>query len=319
MSQNILVVIEAIDGDVKKSALEAISYGAHIAATWSSENCVLIIGQTDKISVLGRCGAQKVIQVSNTISVADSQAWTNCISEVASQHQASIIIMPQNSSSKSIAGRLSIKLNAGCMIGANSLPVIQGNSMTISRSAFAGKATAYLRSNAPVIITLAQGACPIKNDGGDAVVTQVNADSSPSIKVLEVNRITGKTPLPEADLVVSGGRGLKDPSNWGILEELANALDATTACSRPVADAHWRPHYEHVGQTGIAIKPSLYIAIGISGAIQHLAGVNNSKVIVVINKDPEAPFFKAADYGVCADLFDIVPKLTEEIKKIKSK
>ena len=160
--KNILVVIEAIDGDVKKSALEAISYGAHIAATWSSENCVLIIGQTDKNFCLRAMWSSKVIQVSNTISVADSQAWTNCISEVASQHQASIIIMPQNSSSKSIAGRLSIKLNAGCMIGANSLPVIQGNSMTISRSAFAGKATAYLRSNAPVIITLAQGLVLLK-------------------------------------------------------------------------------------------------------------------------------------------------------------
>ena len=161
--------------------------------------------------------------------------------------------------------------------------------------------------------------CPISTSGSEVDVEQINNAILSKIKVLDVNRVTGKIPLPEAELVVSGGRGLKDPSNWGIIEDLANVLGATTACSRPVADSHWRPHYEHVGQTGIAIKPNLYIAVGISGAIQHLAGVNSSKVIVVINKDPEAPFFKAADYGVCADLFDVVPRLTEEIKKVKAK
>jgi electron transfer flavoprotein alpha subunit len=138
------------------------------------------------------------------------------------------------------------------------------------------------------------------------------------VKIKEVQRVSGQTPLPEADKVVSAGRGLKGPENWGIIEDLAEALGATTACSRPVADAHWRPHHEHVGQTGIAIRPNLYFAIGISGAIQHLAGVNNSKVIVAINKDPEAPFFKAADYGVVGDLFEIVPKLTEAVKKFKA-
>lgn len=141
---------------------------------------------------------------------------------------------------------------------------------------------------------------------------------APKVKVLDVKRVEGKTPLPEAEVVVSAGRGMKGPENWGIIEDLADALGATTACSRPVADSDWRPHHEHVGQTGIAIRPNLYIAAGISGAIQHLAGVNNSKTIVVINKDPEAPFFKAADYGVVGDLFEVVPKLTEAVKKFKA-
>jgi electron transfer flavoprotein alpha subunit len=155
--------------------------------------------------------------------------------------------------------------------------------------------------------------------GEAATVEQLSiAVPDSKVKVISVDRVEGTTPLPEAELVVSGGRGLKGPENWSVLEDLANALGATTACSRPVADTGWRPHHEHVGQTGIAIRPNLYIAMGISGAIQHLAGVNNSKTIVVINKDPEAPFFKAADYGVVADLFEVVPKLTEAVKKFKA-
>ncbi len=155
---------------------------------------------------------------------------------------------------------------------------------------------------------------------GSAAAVETLAITVPAsrVKVKSVSRIEGIVPLPEAELVVSAGRGMKGPENWGIVEDLANVLGATTACSRPVADVHWRPHHEHVGQTGIAIRPNLYIAIGISGAIQHLAGVNNSKTIVVINKDPEAPFFKAADYGVVGDLFEVVPKLTEAFKKFKA-
>ena len=153
---------------------------------------------------------------------------------------------------------------------------------------------------------------------GQGTVEIMNLEVPDSVtEVIERKTVTGKTPLPEAELVVSAGRGMKGPENWGIIEELADVLGATTACSRPVADADWRPHHEHVGQTGVAIRPNLYIAIGISGAIQHLAGVNNSKVIVVINKDPEAPFFKAADYGVVGDLFEVVPKLTKAIKELK--
>ena len=159
---------------------------------------------------------------------------------------------------------------------------------------------------------------PLEKSSKAGAVESVAVDVQTNVEVVERNVQTGTVSLPEAELVVSAGRGVKEPSNWGIIEDLADTIGATLACSRPVADAGWRPHHEHVGQTGIAIRPNLYIAIGISGAIQHLAGVNSSKVIVVINKDPEAPFFKAADYGVCADLFDVVPKLTEAIKRYQS-
>ncbi|MEO0788073.1 MAG: electron transfer flavoprotein subunit alpha/FixB family protein, partial [Bacteroidota bacterium] len=169
------------------------------------------------------------------------------------------------------------------------------------------------------LISVMGNSIPVQEVGGDATVESISLDLPASrVKVVETKRQEGTVPLPEAELVVSAGRGMKGPENWGIIEELATELGATTACSRPVSDVGWRPHHEHVGQTGIAIRPNLYIAAGISGAIQHLAGVNSSKTIVVINKDPEAPFFKAADYGVVGDLFDVVPKLTEAVKKYKS-
>jgi electron transfer flavoprotein alpha subunit len=185
---------------------------------------------------------------------------------------------------------------------------------------FSGKAKAAYRITAPVqVISLAGNTLPVTQDGAPAAVETLSvALPAARITVKKVETVDGIVPLPEADRVVSGGRGFKGPENWGILEELASELNATTACSRPVADAHWRPHHEHVGQTGIAIRPNLYIAIGISGAIQHLAGVNNSRTIVVINKDPEAPFFKAADYGVVGDLFEVVPQLTAAIRKFKA-
>ena len=216
---------------------------------------------------------------------------------------------------KSLAGRVAVRLGAGLVSGVNALP--EGD--MFSKSVFSGKATIkyQIKSATKVISVMGNTMKPIAV-GQSVPVETIDLGVAPSsIKVLEIKRVEGTVPLPEAEIVVSAGRGLKDPSNWGIIEDLAKALGATTACSRPVADAGWRPHHEHVGQTGIAIRPNLYFAIGISGAIQHLAGVNNSKTIVVINKDPEAPFFKAGDYGVCGDLFEIVPKLTEAVKKFK--
>ena len=194
------------------------------------------------------------------------------------------------------------------------------NEFVVKKNVFSGKAFAYISVKSDKkIISLNPNAYKIAAGEGTAEVVSFNATINPGkVKVISTNKARGEVPLTEAEIVVSAGRGLKGPENWGIVEELAKSLHAALACSRPVADSHWRPHNEHVGQTGIAIAPNLYIAIGISGAIQHLAGVNRSKVIVVINKDPEAPFFKAADYGIVGDAFEIVPKMTEAIKKIKS-
>jgi electron transfer flavoprotein alpha subunit len=209
-------------------------------------------------------------------------------------------------------------MNAGNVSGANALPDTS-NGFTVTKSVFSGKAIVQyaITTDKKVISVMGNSVQPVAA-GSDAPVEKVEMTFPPtSLNVIERKTSEGIVPLPEAELVVSAGRGMKGPENWGIIEDLASVLGATTACSRPVADTHWRPHHEHVGQTGVAIRPNLYIAAGISGAIQHLAGVNNSKVIVVINKDPEAPFFKAADYGVVGDLFEVVPRLTTAIKKYK--
>jgi electron transfer flavoprotein alpha subunit len=203
--------------------------------------------------------------------------------------------------------------------GANALPEL-GNGFVVRKSVFSGKAYANIGITTAIkIISLLPNAYNVVvAEGAAEVVALSTAAPAPKVKVSAVNKVVGEVPLTEAELVVSGGRGLKGPENWGMVTDLAHLLGAATACSRAVADAHWRPHHEHVGQTGIAIAPNLYIAIGISGAIQHLAGVNRSKVIVVINKDPEAPFFKAADYGIVGDAFEVMPKVIEAVRKIKA-
>lgn len=319
---NILAVVESFNDDFKKSALEAVSYAKAIASNNSGTCIVVVFGSSNKAGTLGVYGADRVLQINSNIPASDNQSMTKIISDIALSENAGMIILPNNSTAKGIVGRLSIRLKSGCVTGVQSLPEKDGadnNSIVVIRSVYAGKATAKVKVTGPcIILSLASSAIALNTTGNEVHVENWDASTTNSnIKLIETKRITGHTPLPEAELVVSAGRGMKDPSNWNIIEDLAMALGATTACSRPVADSHWRPHYEHVGQTGIAIKPKLYIAIGISGAIQHLAGVNNSKVIVVINKDPEAPFFKAADYGVCADLFEVIPKLTESVKKFK--
>jgi len=232
---------------------------------------------------------------------------------------AKVVVFSHSSTGKSLASVCAVKLDAGIVSAVNSLPTIDGN-FKVEKSVFSGKATATYAINSEIkVLTLSGNSIKAEySDGQASVEDKTITQDAPKVKVLNTKRQEGTVPLPEASLVVSAGRGMKAPENWGIIEDLAKVLGATTACSRPVADTGWRPHHEHVGQTGVAIKPNLYIAIGISGAIQHLAGVNNSKTIVVINKDEEAPFFKAADYGILGDLFDVVPRLTEALKKIES-
>ena len=312
----------AEDGKAKKSSLEVLTYGSKLGKQLGVEaHGVVLSPTTEDLAALGKYGVQKIYQVSNdNLQHFDAQVFASAISEVVEQTAASVIVFSNNTDGKAVAPRLSAKLKAGLVSGAVALPETADGNFIVKKSVFSGKAFANVKVLSPVkIISLNPNAFTIEAGEGTAEVVPLNVNvNAPKVTVKEVKKEEGEVPLAEAEIVVSGGRGMKGPENWGVLEDLAKELHAALACSRPVADAHWRPHNEHVGQTGGAIAPNLYIACGISGAIQHLAGVNRSKVIVVINKDPEAPFFKAADYGVVGDLFDVVPKMTEEIRKLKA-
>jgi electron transfer flavoprotein alpha subunit len=239
------------------------------------------------------------------------------IASEAQANGASTILFSHDLIGKAVAPRLSVRLNAGLVSGAVALPEGDGS---IKVNVFSGKAMGLVKVNSSSrIISLLPNSIQPEKNGNTCTVEETSGNAgSAAIKVISTKKPEGEIPLPEAELVVSAGRGLKGPENWTMIEDLAKSLGAATACSRPVADIGWRPHHEHVGQTGVAIRPNLYIAVGISGAIQHLAGVNGSKVIVVVNTDPEAPFFKAADYGIVGDAFEVVPKLTAAINKFKA-
>ncbi|MBR9919432.1 MAG: electron transfer flavoprotein subunit alpha/FixB family protein [Bacteroidetes bacterium] len=316
----VLVFAESQNGKFKKNAFEAVTYGARTAKAMGTDCIALCLGVAEGADQLGLYGASKVLHNGDeSLNKLDSQVYTAAIAQAAEKTGANVVILSHSSTGKSLLGRLAARMDAGSVSGANAVPVTD-NGFKVKKGVFSGKAYAWyeIKSDNKLISVMGNSIQP-EQTGAEVGVESIELDLPASkITVKEVKRVEGTTPLPEAELVVSAGRGMKAPENWGIIEELADVLGATTACSRPVADTGWRPHHEHVGQTGIAIRPNLYIAVGISGAIQHLAGVNNSKVIVVINKDPEAPFFKAADYGVVADLFDVVPKLTEAIKALKA-
>lgn len=317
----VIVVAETSDGKVRKSALEGVYYGSKVAEMLGTKCAALILGPCTDGGRLGMFGASEVLHVENEkLSSFDSQVFSKVIVSVANDKNARVVLLPDSSTGKSVLGRTAVGLNAGSVRGTNKLPELIDGKLNFKRPVFSGKATANCKINSETaVISLMGNSLKPQSNGGEVSVTSLNTEvPEPKTKVVNVKKTVGLVPLPEAEIVVSAGRGMKDASNWKIVEELAESLGATTACSRPVADSGWRPHHEHVGQTGIAIRPNLYIAIGISGAIQHLAGVNSSKVIVVINKDPEAPFFKAADYGVVGDLFEVVPRLTEAINKFKS-
>lgn len=317
---SVLIFIDASEGHVKKASLEAITYGAKIAEQLGTAAEGVVLGNaSEDLATLGKYGVKKIHQVQNEVlNHFDAQVFTNVIAQVAEKTGAKVIIFSNNVDGKAIAPRLSARMKAGLVAGAVALPET-ANGFTVKKNVFSGKAFANISIGTDVkIIALNPNAYQTVAGDGTAEVLSFDATvPAARIKVTNITKASGEIPLTEAEVVVSAGRGMKGPENWGMIEELAKTLHAALACSRPVADAHWRPHNEHVGQTGIAIAPNLYIAIGISGAIQHLAGVNRSKVIVVINKDPEAPFFKAADYGIVGDAFEIVPKLTDAIKKMK--
>ena len=322
----ILVYTEINKGKVKKSSLEAINYGAKIAElTNSTVTAIAINADAAQIEEMGKAGAKKIVSIKNdALNSNDSMLLSATVEQIANAEGAKIIVFSFDITGKAVAPRLSARLKAGFVAGAVDYPTINANNLEVKKSVFSGKATALYSINSEIkIISLLPNSFPVKLGDNAATVVEFTADlsnvnSKIVIKEKKSNDVGGMIPLPEAELVVSAGRGMKGPENWGMIEELAKELRATTACSRPVADMHWRPHHEHVGQTGVAIRPNLYIAIGISGAIQHLAGVNGSKTIVVINSDKEAPFFKSADYGILGDAFTIVPKLVEAIKKFKA-
>ena len=317
----VLFLVEIADGKVKKASFEAASYASKYASTIGKEAIGLALGSIEHAALeqLGIYGAKKILHSENkAFDNFDASAYAKAISDVAGTVNADTIVISQTLTGKAVAPVVSARLKAGIVSGAVGLPDAD---FVVKKAAFSGKAFAYVKVTTTVkVVAIVPNSFGAIKGEGTATVEDIEVTAAASrVTVKEVVRQTGDVaPLPEAELVVSAGRGMKGPENWGIIEDLAKALGATTACSRPVADVHWRPHYEHVGQTGVAIRPNLYIAIGISGAIQHLAGVNQSKCIVVINKDPEAPFFKAADYGIVGDLFEIVPKLTAAVKELKA-
>lgn len=321
---SVLVYIENTDGQLKKSAFEVATYGKDIATQLNTEAIALSIGDisTDELSKLGAYGISKVYHVTNDdLKTFVNQAYASIVAAAAKQENASVVVLSNTFSGKGLAPRLATKLEAGIVSGAISLPTINGNTFEVQKTAFSNKAIATVVVDSAVkVITINPNSYTVKEVGGSAALENFTApvqSSDFSTVVKDIVRATDKISLPEAEIVVSAGRGMKGPENWAMIEELAEVLGAATACSKPVSDAGWRPHAEHVGQTGIVVSPNLYIAIGISGAIQHLAGVSSSKTIVVINKDPEAPFFKVADYGIVGDAFTIVPKLIEALKAHK--
>lgn len=317
---SVLIFLDQSEGHIKKSSFEAASYGAKVAELMSTTAEAIVLGSvTDDLSSLGKYGIKKVHTVKNdSLNNVDAQVFTKIIAEAAKAIDAKVIIFSNNFNGKAIAPRLSVRLRAGLVSGAVALPDLSSG-FTVKKNVFSGKAFANVSIATDIkIISLNPNSFSVVTTDASAELAEFSATiDTAKVQVTAINKVVGEVPLSEAEIVVSGGRGLKGPENWALVTDLAKLLGAATACSRPVADIHWRPHHEHVGQTGLAIAPNLYFAIGISGAIQHLAGVNRSKVIVVINKDPEAPFFKAADYGIVGDAFEVMPKIIEAVKKLK--
>lgn len=319
---SVIIFVELDEGKIKKSSQEAIFYGAKVAEMLGTSATAVVTGQGDQseLANAGRFGATKVLHAADSkLTEPNGMAYASVVAAAAQQEGASVIVLAKSSLADAMAARLAGKLKAGLAANVIELPDLT-NGFRVKTSIYTGKAFANNELKADVkILAIKKNTIETQETDASATVEAFNPalnDGDFGLKVTNTEKATGDVLLPEADLVVSAGRGLKGPENWGIVEDLAKALHAATACSKPVSDLDWRPHHEHVGQTGIKVSPNLYIAAGISGAIQHLAGVNSSKVIVVINKDPEAPFFKSADYGIVGDVFDVLPRLTKAVQAL---
>lgn len=320
---SVLIYTDHAEGKFKKSAYEVVAYGAAIAKSIRGKAIALVIGKVDmqELAKLGNYGADTVVSIADAgLDHLSNHIFASYISQVAEKEGANVVIFPHSNSGKALAPRLAVRLKAGLVTAASGLPV-SIEPFVVKKSTFTGKAFAKVQVNtACKVLTLAPNSFPFTESGGSADIqlfSPAAASKPAATQVTDVQKQTGKILLTDADIVVSGGRGMKGPENWAPIEELADLLGAGTACSRPVADEGWRPHFEHVGQTGKVVAPNLYIALGISGAIQHLGGISSSKYIIAINKDPEAPIFEAADYGVIGDVQKILPALIAEVRKVK--
>jgi electron transfer flavoprotein alpha subunit len=316
---SVLVFAESSDGKYKKGALEAVSYGKALADKMQTE-LVTLTAFVDDASELSNYGAQKIlIGKSDSLKSADASVWADFIVEAAKNEGANTVVLASSANDVFVAPLVAAKMDAGYVSNTVALPN-ELSPFTVKRKAFSNKAfqfTSIVSDNK--VVSVAKNSFGLVENKVDGSSTDFSPSLKEStVKLESVEKASGKVTIADADIVVSGGRGLKSGDNWAMLEELADVLGAATACSKPVSDLDWRPHSEHVGQTGKQVAANLYIAVGISGAIQHLAGVNSSKVKVVINTDAEAPFFKAADYGIVGDAFEVVPKLVEELKKFKA-
>ncbi|KIQ17952.1 MULTISPECIES: electron transfer flavoprotein subunit alpha/FixB family protein [Flavobacterium] len=318
---SILIYAESAEGKFKKVAFELASYAKKVAETLGTTVTALTVNITD-VSELSKYGVDKVLKVTNDkLAGFTAKAYADVIKQAAEKEGTKVVLLSSTTDSIYLSSLVAVALNAGFASNVVGLPV-STSPFQVKRNAFSNKAFNITEISTDVkVLGLAKNSYGIFESAGSASVEDFNptiGDNDFGVKVESVEKVSGKVSIADADIVVSGGRGLKGPENWGLVEDLAAVLGAATACSKPVSDLGWRPHSEHVGQTGKPVATNLYIAIGISGAIQHIAGINSSKVKVVINSDPEAPFFKVADYGIVGDAFEIVPKLTEKLKAFKA-
>ena len=316
---SVLAYIESNKGKIKKNSFEIVSYSNELAKQLGTELVVLVIN-VENTSELNKYGASKIIKISNSeLNNFDSLIFSNVISQVAKHTNSKHIVISSSLESKYMAPLLAIELDAGYLSNVVELPS-NLSPFTIKRTCFTNKAfcESTIESDIKIIGLSSNAFGIIENEMNSSLENFEVSLLDKKITIQSTEKVSGKISIADADIVVSGGRGLKGPENWNLIEDLAETLGAATSCSKPVSDMGWRPHSEHVGQTGKPVATNLYIAIGISGAIQHLAGINSSKIKVVINNDPEAPFFKAADYGVVGDAFDVVPRLNEKLKAFKA-